>query len=196
MALRIAERFAAQFQDRPLVQAADRALRPALQNVLDRSPAARRLRDALDGTAWLGHPLHPVLTDVPIGAWTMAAVFDAIPQTALAADVCVGLGIAAALPTALAGLADWTKTQGTAARVGVAHAAFNLTALALFIASFSLRRRARPRAVALQYAGNAVLTFGAMLGGHLVYSEGIGVKPRLREPQARVEIEEVPLSNR
>ena len=75
------------------------------------------------GVAWLGHPLHPLLTDLPIGAWSMAALLDALD--ARSADVLVGAGIAAAVPTAATGLNDWSDTYGQTTRLGLVHAATN-----------------------------------------------------------------------
>ena len=84
---------------------------------------AERHTDHRAGVAWLGHPLHPLLTDLPIGAWSMAALLDALD--ARSADVLVGAGIAAAVPTAATGLNDWSDTYGQTTRLGLVHAATN-----------------------------------------------------------------------
>src|SRR5580765_5404021 len=86
------------------------------------------LKDLLSGT-WLGHPLHPMLTDLPIGSWTSAFVVDLVggERGQPAADLLVGLGVLSALPTAAAGLADWSDLIGEERRLGTAHAIGNLT---------------------------------------------------------------------
>lgn len=136
------------------------------------------LKDLLSGT-WLGHPTHPMLTDVPIGAWTSAFVLDLLDGSeaaARAADRLVGLGVLAALPTAVTGLSDLTDVVKEEDRsIGVAHALGNILAVSLYSASFVQRRRGRRGAGrALSLAGAAVATGGAYLGGHLVYRQVIG----------------------
>lgn len=148
------------------------AVQPAVKHVFETLPNGRNVKNVLHG-AWLGHALHPVLTDVPIGAWMMAAVFDA--TGAPAADMCVAIGIAAAIPTAVTGLNDWSETSGAPARVGVAHAACNIAATALYAASYVVRRSNRRKGVALAYAGFGLLMLGGVLGGHLVFAQRAGV---------------------
>src|SRR5688500_3786901 len=65
------------------------------------------VKSALSGT-WLGHQLHPVLTDLPIGAWVMASALDCLrgPSGAEEARLLVGLGVLAAVPTAVTGASD------------------------------------------------------------------------------------------
>jgi nitrite reductase/ring-hydroxylating ferredoxin subunit/uncharacterized membrane protein len=139
----------------------------------------RRVRDFLHGT-WLGHPLHPVMTDVPLGAWTTALVLDAAAggntSIARAADTAVGVGIAGAVGAAVTGLTDWQHTTGGDRRVGVGHALLNTTALALYVASFALRRRGmRDLGRGLSALGFLVAAGAAYVGGTLVYSRRIGV---------------------
>lgn len=137
------------------------------------------LKDALSGS-WLGHALHPVLTDVPIGCWTNAFFFDLMPwsrRARTAADALIALGIAAAVPTAATGLSDWVDTKGSTRRVGTTHAALNSVALVLYIASLRARRKgSRARGIALAMVGAGVVTVSAALGGHLVYNLGVGVR--------------------
>jgi nitrite reductase/ring-hydroxylating ferredoxin subunit len=128
--------------------------------------------------AWLGHRLHPTLTDVPIGAWTSASILDLIGGRAgrRVARRLVGVGIVASLPTVASGLSDWHDTSGETKRVGVVHAAANILALAFEIASWRARGKGhRLRGAALSGAGLSALTFGGYLGGHLVFSQRIGV---------------------
>src|SRR3954451_14066604 len=111
----------------------DKAIEPARRAVLGLLKP-ELLKDFLHGT-WLGHPLHPVLAQVPVGTWTSAGLLDAIPPLRPAATVLIGSGVAAAVPTALSGAADWAE-QGTGVRrLGVLHAAANTAALGLYAGS-------------------------------------------------------------
>lgn len=135
------------------------------------------LKDALSGT-WLGHALHPALTDVPIGAWVSAAVLDLFggQESETAARRLIGVGILSALPTALSGLSDYSDTYGEERRVGVVHAASNSLALTLYGASYLARRGGRTgMGKALAWLGVSSAMSGAYLGGHLSLSLGIGV---------------------
>jgi uncharacterized membrane protein len=149
---------------------------------LDRGvDALRRLSDAVPEAArpvlageWLGHAVHPLLTDLAIGFWTSAWALDLIGgrRSDRAATILVGLGVASALPTAASGLVDWREMDGPKQRVGVVHAAANLTATALYAASFVQRCRGhRARGIASGMAASAVATVGGYLGGHLVFGE-------------------------
>ena len=145
----------------------------AVRDALDRQP----LKDALSGT-WIGHPLHPLLTDLPIGFWTSAFTLDLLggKRSRRAATELVAWGVVSAVPTALSGAADWGDTTGPARRVGLVHAAANTTALVLYGASWWSRVRGRhARGVALGLAGATAATVGGYLGGHLLQSLGIGV---------------------
>ena len=135
------------------------------------SPAP--IRSLLSGT-WLGHPLHPLLSDVPIGAWSMAALLDAFDNDA--ADLLIGAGLAAAVPTAASGYNDWSTTFGAASRIGVVHAASNGTAVLLHGSSLIARRRGeRGLGKVLSLAGLAAVFVGGYLGGHLSFVKGTGV---------------------
>ena len=128
----------------------------------------------------MGHPLHPILTDVPIGAWTMAAVFDVLTlfgrsEMERAADLSIDVGIAGAAAAALCGLADWSDTYGRPARVGVVHATCNTLALTAYVASHFARKRSRSAGMVASFAGFGMAVIGAGLGGHLVYGETQGV---------------------
>jgi nitrite reductase/ring-hydroxylating ferredoxin subunit/uncharacterized membrane protein len=148
----------------------------------DGGPIGPTVGNILHGT-WLGHPLHVVLTDVPIGSWTAAAVFDALEETTGsravggAADAAIAVGLVGATAAAVTGLADWSKIGGgRPRRIGLAHGLLNITASACYIASLCLRRRhSRQAGRRLAMLGFAVSGLSAYLGGHLVYSEKIGV---------------------
>jgi nitrite reductase/ring-hydroxylating ferredoxin subunit/uncharacterized membrane protein len=135
------------------------------------------VKDAMSGT-WLGHPVHPVLTDVAIGAFTSASVLDLVAgrRGAQSAELLIGMGVVSALPTAASGLSDWSDTYGDDKRVGVVHAASNIAGVSLYSASLLARRRGhRGTGTALGLMGMGVMTFGAYLGGHLSFARGVGV---------------------
>jgi nitrite reductase/ring-hydroxylating ferredoxin subunit/uncharacterized membrane protein len=137
----------------------------------------RLVKDALSGT-WLGHPAHPMFTDLPIGFWTSAFVLDFIGGRRVrhASELLVALGVVSALPTAATGAADWSDTQGPSRRVGLVHAAANSSAVALYAWSWAARRRNRhARGVALGVLGATAATIGGFLGGHLLSRRGVGV---------------------
>jgi nitrite reductase/ring-hydroxylating ferredoxin subunit/uncharacterized membrane protein len=154
----------------------DRVARPvadAVHQVLPSGP----LKDVLSGT-WLGHPLHPLLTDIPIGSFTSATILDFLggKRARTASEVLIGLGVAAAVPTALAGLSDWSDTYGGHQRIGVVHATANLAGITCYAASLRARLRGHHyRGMLLALAGMGVMTVGGYLGGHLVYGSGVGV---------------------
>jgi nitrite reductase/ring-hydroxylating ferredoxin subunit/uncharacterized membrane protein len=144
-----------------------------VRQALGRQP----LKDVLSGTR-LGHALHPVMTDVPIGAWTSATILDLLGgrDSRHAADRLVGVGIAATLPTVASGLSDWADTIGSERRIGLVHAVANSIALALYGGSYLARRGGRRGlGVTLGLAGGGALGVGGYLGGHLSYSKGVGV---------------------
>lgn len=133
-----------------------------------------RLRDVLHGV-WLGHPLHPVAVQVPIGAWLSAAVLDLVGGQERGARTLVGVGLVSALPAASTGLADWTRLHEDQQRVGFVHAAANNTALTLYAASLIARLRGNDaRGRRLGFAGLAVVSVGGLLGGHLSFAQAAG----------------------
>lgn len=130
--------------------------------------------DALHGV-WLGQPVHPALTGLPVGFWTSAAVLDFVPGSQRAARVLIALGLAGSVPAAAAGLTDWSSLHQEQQRVGVAHAAANAGAMALFAGSLLARtagRDAGGRVLAL--GGLATLMAGTYLGRHLTFPLGAG----------------------
>jgi nitrite reductase/ring-hydroxylating ferredoxin subunit/uncharacterized membrane protein len=158
-------------------------LAAAVRSALPRGP----VKDALSGT-WLGHPLHPLMTDVPIGVWTSAMLLDLLGgrEARSGADRLMAIGVVAALPTAASGLSDWVDSSRDAGvrRVGVAHAASNTLALALYGGSLAARRGGRRRlGVLLGLAGGGALNVGGWLGGHLSYGEGVGVDRTAFDPK-------------
>jgi nitrite reductase/ring-hydroxylating ferredoxin subunit len=132
------------------------------------------LRDALHGV-WLGHPLHPMLSDVPIGTWTAAAVLDLLPGTGHASTTLIATGLAAAGPTAVSGWADWSQLHPPQQRVGLVHAVSNAVGIGMFAASLAARLRGRTvRGKTLGFAGLTAVMGGGYLGGHLVFRQGAG----------------------
>jgi uncharacterized membrane protein len=146
-----------------MARVADRVLRPAA------------LRDALGGT-WLGHAVHPLLVDFPLGMWIGTSVLDLFggADSRGAADRLLLGGIVASLPATLAGLRDWRGTDRAAQRVGVVHAMSNSTGLALYTTSLLARRRGhRRRGVLLALGGGVMANVGGYLGGHLSLAMGV-----------------------
>src|SRR4051795_8514238 len=117
----------------------DKVIEPA-RRAVNAALRPQGLKDLLHGT-WLGHPLHPVLAQVPVGTWTSAGVLDAIPATRPAATLLIGTGVAVAVPTALAGAADWSEQDDAVRRLGALHAIANSVALGLYVGSLVARAR-------------------------------------------------------
>ena len=166
----------------PLERALDRleqakSLDPAAQatkKAVDAALPSPALRDALHGV-WLGHALHPAIVLVPLGSWISAAVLDFLPGRRDAARTLVGLGVLSAGPAAAAGWADWSDLHPQQQRTGLVHAASNVVALGLQLASWRARRQGRQaRGVVLSLAALTTGSVGAYLGGHLAYRQAAG----------------------
>ena len=145
------------------------------------------LKDALSGT-WLGHAVHPMLTDVVIGSFISASMLDLLggDEDGRASERLIAVGIAAYAPTALTGVNDWADTEpadDAVRRAGLAHAAVNSAALSLYTASLAARRRgARRKGALLGAAGAAALGAGGFLGGHLSFAKGVGPDQTIFDP--------------
>jgi nitrite reductase/ring-hydroxylating ferredoxin subunit/uncharacterized membrane protein len=142
-------------------------------------PAGREIKNALHGV-WLGHPLHPVFTDVPIGAWTTALALDAAANgdrgMKRAATFAMGVGLAGAAGAAVTGLTDWSETDGEPRRAGLVHGLLNVAATTLFATAYVLRRNnSHARGTKYAWAGYAIALGAAYLGGDLVFGQRIGV---------------------
>jgi nitrite reductase/ring-hydroxylating ferredoxin subunit/uncharacterized membrane protein len=136
----------------------------------------RPIKDFLNGT-WLGHPVHAALTDLPVGAMTVAIVLDVIGQP-VAADVTVLVGVLSIVATAVSGLADYTDVDGTARSRATVHATVMTTALVVFVISLVIRAGNpvdRTVPILLLVVGYLILTVGAEIGGDLVYLIGTNV---------------------
>lgn len=156
------------------VTSLDRVVEPA-RTAVNAALRPQALKDVLHGT-WLGHPLHPVLAQVPVGTWLSAGVLDLMPATRPAATLMIGTGVAAALPTSLAGAADWSEQEVGVRRVGALHAVLNSAALGLYVGSLVARRRGAGTAGrVLAYAGLSLAAGSAAIGGHMSYAQSSGV---------------------
>ena len=145
------------------------SLAAALRPAADALASAPGWGSLLRGRS-VGHALHPTLTDVPIGLWLSSSVLDLAGQESRrSADRLLGLGILAAAPTALTGLADWRRGGDRVRRVGALHAVLNTGGLALYTASWLLRRRGRRGAgVAVSLLATGVVGVSGYLGGHMI----------------------------
>lgn len=148
--------------------------------------ASPALKDTLNGV-WLGHPLHPLVVAVPIGAWTSATAFDLIGDDR-AADGAVLLGIAGGVASAITGAAQYADatTDEKPRRVGALHALLNASALTCYVASAVMRaqgKRNQGRAAAM--VGLGFVTGGGLLGGDLAYTLGLGVDRTAFEPERK-----------
>jgi nitrite reductase/ring-hydroxylating ferredoxin subunit/uncharacterized membrane protein len=145
------------------------------------------LKDAVSGT-WLGHAVHPMLTDVVIGSFVSATLLDILggDDDGAAAERLIGVGIAAYAPTALTGVNDWADSEpadDTVRRVGLVHAGSNALALTLYGSSLAARRRGdRSRGKLLGAAGATVLMVGGYLGGHMSFTKGVGPNQTAFDP--------------
>jgi len=149
--------------------------------VLQGGSPARAIADALHGT-WFGHPLHPALTDIPIGAWVLASGFDVYARLGgghyaeRTADALIAIGVAAAVPTALAGMADYSAIDDDAIAVGTAHALLNSAGLGLYLLSMWARaKNRRGLGVLLSTTALGMVGASAGLGGDLIYRRSVGV---------------------
>ena len=143
-------------------------------------PAGQTVKNALHGV-WLGHPLHPAITDLPVGSWATAAVLDVLEMSGgkkyqAGADAAVMLGLVSAIPAALSGMTDWSATYGKTQRVGAMHGILNVGAAALYASSYAARKAER-RGLGrwLGFIGFGLVFASAWLGGELSYSQRVGV---------------------
>lgn len=164
-----------------LSERADQLSRTVHKYVLEGGEPVRSVVDGLHGT-WLGHPLHPILTDVVIGAWLMGALFDLLSlngksrSTEQAADTLTAVGALASIPTALTGLADYSAIPKSAAGTALVHAVVNDISLSLYLMSWRARKKGRrSQGILLSMVGFGVLGLGAYLGGHLSFGKKVGV---------------------
>ncbi|WP_426725409.1 DUF2231 domain-containing protein [Curtobacterium flaccumfaciens] len=146
----------------------------AVVNALAKPKALRKL---LHGVPF-GHPIHPLMVQVPLGAWISAAVLDLVggKGNAKAAKTLVGVGVVSASSASVAGYVDWSELNREQLRTGWVHQAVNWTGLSLYGLSWLQRKRGNHGAgKLLGFAGLAVVSVGGYLGGHLSYRQRAGV---------------------
>ena len=131
---------------------------------------------------WLGHALHPLLTDFPLGCWIAALALDMVggPAAETSSRKLIGIGLAAVPLTAAAGLAEWDTLEAPRERrVTTVHALGNTLAAAAFGVSWLQRRRRRhPSGVVWALVGGATALATGYLGGHLSFGRGVGMGHR------------------
>lgn len=142
----------------------------------------RPLKTFLSGT-WLGHPLHPVLTDVPVGGWTAAILFDllalifGVKTLGLASGIAIGLGVLGALGAIVTGFADWKDVDPPELAVGITHAIINIAATILFAISFFVLWANNWTIGWGDFVpailGYLTVSVGAFIGGSLVFRQGV-----------------------
>lgn len=169
-------------EDQDWLEAPSEILAGAVSKVLTRPTGGpTKLDDFLNGV-WFGHPLHPMLTDIPIGAWTVTLALDGLetitgrPAFNIGADTSLGVGLLGAVASAITGAAQWQYTIGRQRRLGLSHALLNVAALGLYGASLAYRLNGKRRAGRL----TALLGYGFVLvsgyiGGDLVFGQRLGV---------------------
>jgi len=181
-----AEKIAGDVHSKPGMPAR-KPIEEKLQKALDKAlyangqPGAQKVRNFLNGT-WVGAPLHVVLKDVPISAWTVAMIFDGLDlirersEFALAADTSIVIGLVGAAGAAATGVTDWSDVDPPARRPGLIHGLLNIGATALFATSLVLRRRnSRTKGRISSVLGYALMSYAAHLGGQLVLKYRVGV---------------------
>lgn len=175
-------------------------LQRGIQSVLRRAPTVAKV---LHGK-FLGHPLHPVLVTIPIGAWSCALVLDLAGigrrrrRLHRGADATAAIGLGGALVATFAGLADWSTTLGPAKRIGFVHGAVNLAIAGLYGASLASRAIGlRPLGIALSTAGFGLAGASGWLGGELIYRYGVGIgnDACARRPEMQVPVPEAPIAD-
>lgn len=159
-------RFTRGLEDATVLDGPVRALEPWVEAGFGRGARGAALRGE-----WLGHAIHPLLTDVVIGSWNSATVLDLFggEHASPSARRLVAVGLLGAGPAAWTGWAEWSLAGKREKRVGVVHAVTNAAAIGVYTASWVARRRGRHgTGVRLALAGTALTSFAAYLGGHLI----------------------------
>jgi len=173
--------------DPPVLDTLAEPLSRAVRGAYDAGgDAGLQVKNAMHGV-WLGHPLHPVFTDLPIGAWTASLAIDACANgdqgMRRAATLAMGVGLLGAAASAATGLTDWSETGGRARREGLLHGLLNIAATALTAVAYVQRVTShRDRGRACAWAGYAIALGAAYFGGDLVYGQRIGVTHAAIEP--------------
>lgn len=167
-----AVRWTLKLEDATQIDTAVQAVEPKIREIFGTGTRAEVLRGK-----WLGHAIHPLLTDLVLGTWTSAHLLDLFggPESSKAAQRLIGVGVLAAAPTAWTGWAEWTAAGPRDQRVGLVHAAANGVAIGAYAASWLARRGGRRGAgIALGLVGAAVSGVGGYLGSHLSLARKVG----------------------
>jgi uncharacterized membrane protein len=165
-------RWTLRLEEAAALDAAVAAVEPTIQSVFGTGAKAAVLRGD-----WLGHTIHPLLTDLVLGSWTSATLLDLFGGTksSAAAQQLIGAGLLAVGPTAWTGWAEWSAAGERDKRVGLVHAISNAVAISLYGASYLARRRnRRSSGVGLALAGAAFSGLGGYLGSHLALARKVG----------------------
>jgi hypothetical protein len=165
-------RWTRRLEDATTLDTPVRALEPSIRALFGTGTRAKVLRGD-----WLGHAVHPLLTDIVIGTWTSATLLDLFGRrdSSEPAKRLIGIGLLAVGPTAWTGWAEWSAAGPRDKRVGLVHAVTNGLAISVYTSSWIARKRGRHDAGArLALTGAAVAGVGAYLGGHLVTTRKVG----------------------
>ena len=165
-------RLTRQLEEATALDGAVHAVEPTIRSLFGAGPRGAALRGE-----WLGHAVHPILTDVVIGCWTSATLLDVVGgrSSATASQRLIGLGLLAFGPTAWTGWAEWSEAGPREKRVGVVHVVTNAVAAGTYAASWSARRKGRRgQGALLAMAGAGVSGVGAYLGGHMAIARKVG----------------------
>jgi nitrite reductase/ring-hydroxylating ferredoxin subunit len=174
--------FVNRIAEQPWIDGGANAVKKAVRSLFaGMGPASVPVRNFLHG-AWLGHPLHPAITDIVVGAYTTTAILDvaeavgAGPRVAPATDIALTTGIVSGLAAAVAGITDWHVLKGKPKRIGFLHMIINVSATVLYVGSL-IARKAGNRGLGrlLGWTAYGTVFGGAYLGGHLVFVNKIGV---------------------
>jgi hypothetical protein len=178
-------RWTRQLEETTALDTAVHALEPTVRSLFGSGPRGAALRGE-----WLGHAVHPILTDLVIGTWTSATLLDVVGgrASAKASQRLIGVGLLAVGPTAWTGWAEWSEAGPREKRVGVVHAVTNAVAIGTYAASWSARRKGRRgRGAVLAMAGAGVASAGAYLGGHLAIARKVGTHDPAYDDQTSVD---------
>ncbi|MDV8003320.1 DUF2231 domain-containing protein [Rhodococcus sp. IEGM 1318] len=144
-------------------------MRRKILAITERSDGSRTVAALLRGAA-VGHPIHPALVAIPVGAWTASLMFDTVLRDPRTARRLIGLGLVSTPPVLLTGWLDWSERGDVARRVGLVHAASNAVGIWSFAASYRLRGKdSLALARVLSALGLAAVGIGGALGGHIVF---------------------------
>ncbi len=173
-------RWTRRLEDATTLDVAVQAVEPTIRRVFGTGVRAAVLRGN-----WLGHAVHPLLTDLVLGSWTSASLLDLFggAESSAAAQRLVGAGLLGAAPTAWTGWAEWSAAGPRDKRLGLVHAATAALAIGVYAASWIARRRGhQDTGVKLALVGASVTGVGGYLGSHLAVARKVGSRhPAYRE---------------